>query len=329
MMKCGMRFFAATIMLGLLVGTAGAVSCTNRFVGVSCTNVSDVVITNEGASDFRVFATTNSVQIHLTGTNVYKLTSPNSANLTTNTPFPYKVTNTNDPEDKQYGTNYLSILQLKSIEFTSDHGIMKNNNSDWTDAGTVYGKPDWVKNSATNNPISQTKNTKLAVKVKVKVEPAGVAFDLIGESPNGYASFHTNVTASTGNDQEIPVFADDNLPDQVCILTNSISWKIKIGGTECSVGSSGPHIIYVTYGTPAGSEPTEKRISWSCARCSGQSSIDDIVLAAHAYINSNDPPHFKVDTDEWPPGTPPIWMLLDPSNAGGLGFPPLVGQIPG
>ena len=214
------------------------------------------------------------------------------------------------------------LVELKSIEFTSDHesggaNILKDNNTNWTDSGTVYAEPEWVKSPATNNPISHTKNTKLTAKITVKVNPSGVTFDLIGDGPDSYVDFQKTNNTSTGSDQEITVTADANLPDQVCTQTKSINWKINVGSAECSAGSSGPHKIFITYGTPSGSEPTDNRISWSCERCTGNSALDDIVLAAYAYINTYDPPHFNVATGEWPSGTPPIWMLLDPSHSGG------------
>ena len=137
-------------------------------------------------------------------------------------------------------------VDLKSIEFTSDHesggaNILKDNNADWTDNGTAYVEPEWMKVPARNNPISHTKNTKLTAKVTVKVEPSGVTFDLIGDGPDGYVDFHENGNTSTGGDQDLTVTADDNLPDQVCTLTKSIDWKITAGATECGAGSSGGH----------------------------------------------------------------------------------------
>ncbi|MCI5182535.1 MAG: hypothetical protein D3921_08460 [Candidatus Electrothrix sp. AW1] len=213
-------------------------------------------------------------------------------------------------------------VELKSIEFTSDHedssgnNILKDNNSDWKDTGTSYSEPEWV-SGGSNNPISQTKNTKITVKVKVKVEPSGITFDLKGDGPNNYVDFNKADLTSTGADQEITLTADANLPNQVDILTKNINWKIKIETVEFNAGASENHKIYVTYGTPSGSVVTEKRLSWSCSVCDNKSDTDDIVLAAHAYINTNTPPKFDVRTSAWPSGTPPIWKILDSTHSGG------------
>ena len=61
---------------------------------------------------------------------------------------------------------------FKSITFTSDHGIMKDNNTDWTDSGTVYGTPEWIRSPARNYPISHTKGAPIILTATVKVEPA-------------------------------------------------------------------------------------------------------------------------------------------------------------
>ena len=192
--------------------------------------------------------------------------------------------------------------ELKSVEFTSDHNLLKKNptsGSEWGDSSDAYETPEWVADTR-NNPISQTKNTKLTAKVKLKVEPAGATFELFGNGFDGYANFRKTGNLSTGSDQEITVTADDVLPNTVGKVNKIIDWKITVGTTEYDIGSSGEHIVYVTYGTPSGSIPTDYRVSWSCRRCTGKVGMDDIVLAAHGYINENDPPYFDVGTDEWP-----------------------------
>jgi hypothetical protein len=201
-------------------------------------------------------------------------------------------------------------VDLKSIEFTSDHesggsNILNDNNSDWTDSGTAYTEPEWV-DGGDNNPISHTKNTKLTAKVKIKVEPSGISFDLKGDGPNGYVDFNKAGLTSTGADQEITVTADDNLPDQVDTLTKSIDWSIDVSGTECDAGSSGGHKIYVTYGTPAGSVVTECRVRWCCTTCDGESTEQGIADKIYTALAS-DPPKFKLKSPNLPS---PLWLLM-------------------
>lgn len=167
---------------------------------------------------------------------------------------------------------------LESITFTSDHGILVNNDSDWTDSGTPYGEPEWIKGTAINNPITHTKNTKLTINVTVRVSPAGLAFDLIGTGAN-YMTFEKTGNTSSGADQTLSITANVNLPDHIATLSNEISWKIKLIdplNIEIDLGKSGPHKIYLTYGTPSGSVVTEKRMNWCVSLANGKVSDTDI-----------------------------------------------------
>ena len=220
--------------------------------------------------------------------------------------------------------------RLVSIRFTSDHSaagknLLRNNNTNWTDAGTAYTEPEWVTTGPTNNPISHTKNIKLTAQVVVKVEPKDLTFSLTGDGPTDgtgasareYCDFSPAARKSTGADQQVNVTAKHAMPDRVCILNPNIAWKVTIGSLEIDLGRSGAHRIYVTYGTPSGSVVTEMRLRWSCTVCDGKTDLDDIVLKAHGHINSNTPPKFDVQTNEWPAGTPPIWKMLDATHSGG------------
>lgn len=209
---------------------------------------------------------------------------------------------------------------LKSIRFSSDHDGLKKNptsGSVWDDSSDPFEEPEWVA-GIRNNPIVHTKNRKITATVAVKVEPAGVNFDLIGDGPDDYVDFEATGVTSTGGEQDVTVTAKADLPDKVCILNKGINWRVKVGPLDRATMSM-TQKIYLTYGSPGESDPTDQRISWSCERCADLTtpSLDNIVLAAHGYINTHDPPHFYVATDEWPSGTPPIWMLLDPSHSGG------------
>lgn len=174
--------------------------------------------------------------------------------------------------------------ELKSITFTSDHGVLKNNNSDWTDSGTTYSEPEWVKDAGTNNPITHTKNTKITANVTVKVSPSGLNFDLIGTGSN-YASFTKTGNSSSGSEQTISVTAGSNLPANITTLSETISWKIRITDVnpvfEQIVGSSGPHKIYVTAGSPYGTVVTEKRVNHVTTVCNGTSTAHSCAEKIH------------------------------------------------
>jgi outer membrane protein OmpA-like peptidoglycan-associated protein len=155
-------------------------------------------------------------------------------------------------------------VSLKSIRFTSDHGVLKDNDADWSDSGAVV-EPEWITDPFRNKAISQTKNTSLIADITVNSGlPSGKSFDLIGSGINSNdTSFTMTGITSAGADQVVNITADASLPNYVSPLFRYIVWKVRAGGKERLAGFSGPHRIYVTYTTPTGGV-TEKRMKWSC-----------------------------------------------------------------
>ena len=195
--------------------------------------------------------------------------------------------------------------KLMSLKFTSDHNLLLDNNMDWTSAGNRYPKPEWVDPESSAYPISQSKNTSVTMKVKIKVKPAGLSFKLTGYG-DLYMSFTANAT-STGEEQEIEVMAEESLPDQVDIISSSIDWNIKIEdkSDEKSLTVTN-HEIYVTYGDPSGSAATEKRIAWCTQTCSGLSDPSSIADTIYSALASN-PPTFRLIQPNVPSSP---WLLM-------------------
>jgi len=201
---------------------------------------------------------------------------------------------------------------IKSVAFTSDYeangqSILLNNNSDWTDNGSQYTKPDWVNSSPIiNNPICQAMNTPVAVTTTVNVQPAGLPFVLTGSSGSSFLNFATSASVNaTGSDQGINLTSTGHLPNSVGINSDQTSWLISaFGGVfNCATAHSGTHKIYTTYGTPAGTAVTEKRVSFVCGAASGKSSIGD---CANAIVNDLTGA-FNLSSPVWGPS--PIWLL--------------------
>lgn len=66
-------------------------------------------------------------------------------------------------------------LKLKIVELTflSDHGVIRNNTSDWENTGNLYEKPDWTPEKS--NPVSHSRKKK--GKIRVVIEAEGEAPD--------------------------------------------------------------------------------------------------------------------------------------------------------
>jgi len=169
-------------------------------------------------------------------------------------------------------------IDLKCIEFTSDHGVLRDNDSDWDSTGEVYPVPEWMPSRGfhPNAPISHTKDSKIGATVTLRVQPAGLAFELIGDAPSDCLDF-TKSEVSTGSDQQLTVTAQSKLPNRVCALVdNGIDWTVN--GVECNPGSSGPHTVFVTWGTPYQEIETHKRMEWCCDIDEGFNSLAKLAL---------------------------------------------------
>lgn len=168
--------------------------------------------------------------------------------------------------------------EVKSVTFTSDHGVLTDWDTNYAGSGgTVYSPRGWQKgNPDVNNPITHTQGLNISASVVICVQPSGVSYTLKGDGTIDALDFQSTAT-STGADQSIAVISTGALPAKVDILENqSITWKVKDvggqGGPTCDAGTSGPHKIYVTWDSP-GAGPTVHRIKWSCTQAQGATSI--------------------------------------------------------
>jgi hypothetical protein len=162
------------------------------------------------------------------------------------------------------------------------------------------------------------------VELKIEVSPSDACTetgDIRGEGPDGMLFEAKGVSFKPG--MVLPPLVSDLKPTtrKVQALDFKVKWKA-IGTSVPLSPSETSNTMYVTYGTPVNDPPfdnavTRKRLEWAVDKCKNESEIDGIVLAAHKYINLHSPPKFKVDTNEWPDGTPPIWRMLDPAQTGG------------
>ena len=181
-------------------------------------------------------------------------------------------------------------VEVKSVTFTSDHGALTDYNTDYAGAGgTVYDPRGWQKVPPKNNPITHEKGQTVSANVTVKVEPSGMVYELHGDSDLSALDFSKTGQTSTGADQTISV-TGGSLEGNVDILEKSISWSAKLTGPEpdvpCSMGSSGAHKIYVTWGTP-GSGSTLKRVNYVCDEAKPASTKSGAVDKLHDAVASD------------------------------------------
>jgi hypothetical protein len=98
--------------------------------------------------------------------------------------------------------------EILEVEFLNDHGKLLNSPSNkLTDEGKRYSKIEWQKKSGVNDPVTYTKNTTIKLRVKIKIEPAGNTFQLVGTGGPGCVIFKKNGIQSTGKEEDEEVDA--------------------------------------------------------------------------------------------------------------------------
>ena len=206
----------------------------------------------------------------------------------------------------------LYTITLSEIEVTSDHEDGSNDNkliknaidTFASSAGSAFSEPEWESaDSMRPNPVSHTQGENLSLKVKVKLIPTNLSFDLKGDGPDDYVDFISTGNQSTGQDQIVSVTSGHALPSEVNLLSRGITWTMKVGNETvwCDAGGS-YHKIRLTYGEPIGSVPTDKRVHAVCDEAATETSPEAIASALHDAVATS---------TTFGPSTASGWALLD------------------
>ena len=227
-------------------------------------------------------------------------------------------------------------LEVFRVGFGGDNPLYRTptTGSEWADSTTaiadpVYDADDSPAEQAAKNHVCFTiGRTDSTVTVQCRAtsnltEPA--TFQILG---SGYSDWDSDVHLTIAAGQRVSSSATlaldgDPVNPYVDAMEGNYNMLWEYGcGDGLAVWqdiNTTSHSMYATYGTPAGSVATVKRIAWACEAAKYRTSIDYIVIDAHEVVNGlyDTGPAFDGGTDEWPDGTPPIWMMLDPSHEGG------------
>ena len=200
-----------------------------------------------------------------------------------------------------------SGVELVSVKFTSDHGVLTNYNANFQSGGTRYSAlaPEQFKfNTGVNHPMTHTRSTKIKLTLGLRIT-RGVSDSLtITGTGVGNYSF-TGKPAAPREDgiTYVPMImdAEANTYSRIQKIQESIQWQVKqMGdGRVLASGSSGPHTIYFTYGMPRqplgganpesgrdATVPTLKRVDASVTAASSITSTSTYPLVLKSLISS-------------------------------------------
>lgn len=179
----------------------------------------------------------------------------------------------------------ITSIKIISLEFLSDHKLLKDYFKNWDDGGTRYAKPEWT--SAHQYPVSHNMDKEVEVKIELEVLPSDACpetGDLKGEGPNGLLFEQKGFVFSAGK-HTLSLKSDKKLEKKVKILDFKIAWKtagVSVAVTPASTSNK----MYVTYDTPYNDTPfdnavTEKRLEWVCNLCNGDTNGHESVKKIH------------------------------------------------
>jgi len=183
----------------------------------------------------------------------------------------------------------ITSITVLRVTFKTDHNLMTTNNSDWTNSGSTFAKPDWTSGNP-SNPISHEQNKKAAVQVDLQVSPPNAEVtdgDLTGTFSAGQFKPIFPPVKFQGGPVSVSVQMTAPLPNQVEKLTDDIRWSVST--TEdgpFEAGSSLSHTIYLTMGTPVNAPTREagitlKRMDRSVALVGAAGSADPQAIAKY------------------------------------------------
>jgi len=207
----------------------------------------------------------------------------------------------------------IQTAKIVSVQFMSDHQVIKKHTADWTDGGFHFDGPEWT--SWAQYPVSYTMGTPVELLVKCEVLPTNtcpVKGALLGKGPGGLEFKSPKLTLYPG-DNLLTLKSSGKLDKKVRALDFEIQWRTEGLGVAVSPSRTS-HKMYVTYGTPHGGGYTEKRLAYLCQTCSGrskltQSSSADELGIAEAIFEAwrSSPPTFRLSEPKLPAD---LWLLM-------------------
>ena len=141
----------------------------------------------------------------------------------------------------------ISAIKLKSLEYESDHGLLKDctGRSGWKNAGKLCPDPEWTPRGQA--PVSHTMDSQ--VKLRLRLAPSAADVPSIrGAGPHGMA-FPAHVLDSPREGENIDLASTRRLEKKIQRLDFSVRWS-EAGESELVVPFETSNIMYVTMGPP-------------------------------------------------------------------------------
>lgn len=139
-------------------------------------------------------------------------------------------------------------ILIESIQFKSDHGLLRDYTTDYDPGGDLFPEPEWLR-KVRSAPISHTKKTKVDVKVTLK-GGAGDNGTYKLKSPQ-FGEVNVTLAGGTGSADMTSI---DPLQNKIERAWLQYDWQIIDAANKVVATAKTTHEAYLTFGTPR--EPT-------------------------------------------------------------------------
>lgn len=159
----------------------------------------------------------------------------------------------------------ITSIDINYVKFLSDHGLMKDNTTDYLDTGALYPKIQWKPGA--RFPISHSTTGSIEVEIEMEVKPAGAtpeSGNLVCEV-DGHEWFRQNGINFSPGTQKVKLKSGPFPNKYIQWKDHAFNWKTE-GVSVSTTPSTTNHEIAFTLGKPEGYEDsgiTQKRMSKS------------------------------------------------------------------
>lgn len=152
---------------------------------------------------------------------------------------------------------------IQALQFTSDHRLLRENTEDILASGQRYPEVQWLASPRRNAPITHTGGESVRIKIKITLSLVGMKpetpFELRGTSAEAALCFRKEGKVPADKEVVLDLESDKPLGRLVRKIKQKIAWTLTIQpGTKAAatleLANTGPHVVYVTLGTPQVSE---------------------------------------------------------------------------
>ncbi|MGB2986625.1 MAG: hypothetical protein WBE26_12170, partial [Phycisphaerae bacterium] len=173
-------------------------------------------------------------------------------------------------------------LEIKGVGFDSDHGLMRDNNTDYEPTGDLFQEPEWT--LGWNHPISHTMDLSVDANLIIDVSPPDMPqfdYQITCSGPQG---FNFDVVVPLESGLNFPdLTSTDKIDKKIQKITQELEWEIMKDGYSYLNQATGPHAVYATMGIPRDTGldqhvVTQKRMERTVTEVGATGSLDPHII---------------------------------------------------